>query len=369
MHPRAHKIALKAKRFRFLALSLAVFCLATSAVAKEMNYDSDDDYKKSVAQTRSTFFDYSARYSLQNYLVLSPSGIPDLLKSLPKALRMSYTLQYNSGSIQGAFYENPRVIMFSPTADLVLSFNGHENMVGGDQIEAMAYDDVKDQYVFHEISFSEHVVKNVINPHKCQACHTDSYIPNWRGYNTWTGAYGGLGDRFDEKILYVKQDGRPAASLKDADDYEEFHHFLAFSRSMSTNGDRYPLLVNSGSGELWPFQPGVTDKSYVPAAYWPNIPAPELDYEPNRRLTLGLVYRLSRMLGARLKRSQLYKNYPANIVSQLLECDTDPQFTRILQKARESSVLRYGDIDYDFGPLKPILTQSELVRGPAHDWL
>ena len=308
-----------------------------SALGKEVPIAGDNYFGDSVLPA--PLFDFGATYHLETLLgdgIKPYATMEEFLAHLPDQLRAGYTLVHRSGSIQEATFENPRVLMFSPTANLVLSFNGHGEMVGGHAVEAIEYNEITDRFDFHEIDFRNGRPHDEKNPRKCTYCHTDAFIPNWRAYNDWRGAYAGNGDSFGRVSFDKIVDGYPTQDFRgDTLEKKKFDEFVA---SRETNGLRYRSLVNLTGKADWPYDA-------------PGNEGHPVQFEPNRRLTIGLVYRLSRMLGVRISRTQLFRDYPASVVSQLLDCaPRDTAFVSLLKSAAEPAVL--GRIRLD-SPLNP----------------
>lgn len=304
-----------------MILKIVLIALMLSSSAAFAADYSDNAY--AVAGSKTIYFanpdptpDFS---SLLASWKTSPNlSIDAALATLPRTMRMNYVLMYNSGSIQQASFESPRAILHSPSADLVVSFNGDESQVGGNTIEAMAYNRSKEKYDFYEVTFSGGKIHSEINPSKCIACHTSALIPNWRQYNNWTGAYGEHGDGFQFLVKtyenfkggFLTENSQPTESASVVLD-----HFKDFVRSQSQR-DRYRQLVVPENEPFWPFYKYLESGS---EAY---------DYSPNRRLGIGLTMHMARSIGARLEKSRLFRDYPAALTSTLLRCNPDPRLQR-----------------------------------------
>jgi len=258
---------------------------------------------------------------IENWKSVPNLDIDGALAMLPRSLRMSYVLMHNSGSIQGATFEQPRAILFSPAADLMVAFNG-ESQPGGNRIEAMAYNKKTEMYDLYEVVFENGRVRSQTNPKACMACHTSYRVPNWRKYDNWNGAYGAVANGFDrlqETYAGFKGGRLDEFNVPYSSGSHVFNAFKSFkARQMSL--PRYRQLVSPPDEPFWPFSshPAQGTESY--------------DYAPNRRFGIGLAFHMSRSIGVRLQRSDLFKNYPATVTSALLKCEpyrTDLQ-SRIL---------------------------------------
>jgi hypothetical protein len=123
------------------------------------------------------------------------------------------TAAYDSNSMQGATFTEPRVIVFGPTAKLVFTFNGNQDQRGGESIEVMRFDDQKKDFNFHQITFekelkggpvidpdeidfqNERVIISKSNPSACLDCHSHAKPgPVWDNFPAWRGIYGSNDD-------------------------------------------------------------------------------------------------------------------------------------------------------------------------------
>jgi hypothetical protein len=122
-------------------------------------------------------------------------GIDELIAALPEDLRGHYTLVFESRSLQGASYANPRVILFSSDARLVVTYNGDPQERGYDAVETMEFDPGTAAFVFREIRFGSGSdagppIVSAANPSRCAACHGTPARPIWDTPPTWPGVYG-----------------------------------------------------------------------------------------------------------------------------------------------------------------------------------
>lgn len=127
---------------------------------------------------------------LSTHKITSPD---DLVRLLPVPLRTYYTLVFQSRSLQGASYANPRVILFGNDATLVVTFNGDATERGYDAIETMDFDAVTSTFRFREIQFNGAAAPptvSEVNPPLCTACHGTPARPIWDTPPSWPGAYG-----------------------------------------------------------------------------------------------------------------------------------------------------------------------------------
>ena len=144
-------------------------------------------------------------YEKLKELITNPSRritkISSLIEALPQHMKDdNYVVMYRSRSLQHATPTKPRVLVYSPTARLILSFNGGDtNVKGHDSIEVIQFRDSSARFEFREIQFGkedELPTFSDANPRKCFACHQGSerknvdLRPNWEPYNIWPGAIG-----------------------------------------------------------------------------------------------------------------------------------------------------------------------------------
>ena len=144
----------------------------------------------------------------------STKSVEDFLstwKTRDPLLFRYYLLAYRSRSLQEATPENPRVVLFHPTADFAAAFNGHPSQKGFQQIELYRFNYQQNKFEFYELSFLENQKPSLseANPRKCLDCHqslsrTDvDPRPNWEPYFMWPGFYGSAGDRTFKSIKYL----------------------------------------------------------------------------------------------------------------------------------------------------------------------
>lgn len=172
---------------------------------------------------------------------------------LPDSLRTQHIAMFASLSLQGASYQHPRMILASPRAHFVMTFNGHPSQPGFEAVETMRFTRIgKARFIFEEIVFPDdfaarkaHLsrvrdkkgLESLIdrkfrtgqNPGLCLSCHQSNPRPNWEHYPFWPGAYGQFDDRpfASESVhpLHTDQSAIPATHNKQA--AEELPKFIA----------------------------------------------------------------------------------------------------------------------------------------------
>ena len=123
-------------------------------------------------------------------------SIEGLLPELPASLRYRYALMFASRSLQGASFNDPRVILYGPDARFIVTFNGDPSHRGFHALETMEFDEETKQFRFREIEFPASpsdpsaVTFSEANPDRCQQCHGNPARPVWDTQPLWRGAYG-----------------------------------------------------------------------------------------------------------------------------------------------------------------------------------
>lgn len=171
----------------------------------------------------------------------------DLLARLPETFRSRYVLVFNSRSLQGASFENPRVILFSADARLVLTFNGAPSQRGYAAIETMEFDPAASQFVLRELAFSataagrSEMQVSQPNPSKCLVCHGNPARPLWDSFPSWPGVYG---ENYQAPLSREEREGLDAFSTHQAQDpryryLADFRRYAAPETFHESNTQRY----------------------------------------------------------------------------------------------------------------------------------
>ncbi|MFP5518662.1 MAG: hypothetical protein ACLGGX_02070 [Bdellovibrionia bacterium] len=64
-----------------------------------------------------------------------------------------YSLVHRSNSYHQSTFQDPRVILFGPSSELILTFNGNNQMQGGDSLHLMQFEYETGELQFREIAF------------------------------------------------------------------------------------------------------------------------------------------------------------------------------------------------------------------------
>ena len=170
------------------------------------------------------------------------------LKEREPALFRDYVLMFRSRSLQSASFLNPRALLVGRAAHLVMSFNGHPEQHGYNQLEVMSYFPEEQRFEFREIAFGDNTYTiSRPNPSKCLNCHQSSNRkktdprPNWEPYNVMPGAYVSIGHFSVVTHSAYKKDARFQAELSALEALEDkkIREFLANNH---TSHQRYQFL-------------------------------------------------------------------------------------------------------------------------------
>ncbi len=231
------------------------------------------------------------------------TSIGDALALLPAELRLNYTLVHQTGSIQQASVESPRVLLFGTDAKLVVTFNGSPDESGYDKLEILAFDDATETFELRSIEFGSTVSFSEANPTVCTACHKTSPQPVWKDYGSvneksghgqWRGTFGQSHD-------FVPEELQPA--------------LLRFWAAAPEH-PRYRHLLRDPESDLFPYQP-----SGEPFRW-------QHRFRPNNRLSRLFARLNARRIARVLGESELFRARQNLVLSWFLGCDEwreDPQ--------------------------------------------
>jgi hypothetical protein len=284
--------------------------------AKALAYEAYD--REPVAVEKSLSF----KNIEEKFAKAAPKTIEEFLawigQDYPAQLK-NYTLMFHSESLQGASPEFPRALVFGPDARLIFTFNGHPRQKGFYKIELLHFQDkrevipAKNQrartgFEFREITFDPQgktrAKISAKNPARCMQCHTTNYVPIWRQYQTWDGAYG----RRDDNIAdYSGQTNASPTGFPAAEYSKEYRDFKIFS-SLAPAHVRYRFLNSPEGSSVSPY----SEKLFG-----------EYRYRPNLRLTLGLAALEARRLADKIRESPFYPHYQLPLLAFLKNCSVD----------------------------------------------
>jgi hypothetical protein len=149
--------------------------------------------------TAKTVDPYNVQTILERIRKEKPGNLDDFLDGhfLPAELWQRFILIYDSRSIQRASFEWPRVVLFSPTARLIVAFNGLKDDPHYNSLEMIQFHNETNSFEFQEVEFGGsrrfHIPES--NSSKCLRCHGgDTPRPNWDSYFLWPGIFGSEDD-------------------------------------------------------------------------------------------------------------------------------------------------------------------------------
>jgi len=219
--------------------------------------------------------------------------VAGVVERLPAEYRENYALAYESQSLQGASYRNPRAILFGETASLVLTFNGHPEQRDYESIEAMQFREGRETFELYSLDFSAARPElSGPNPQVCASCHGSPPHPIWSSYeygdretSHWPGMYGSSHDA----PLRVEKE---AAAFRRFVEHAQSHPRYRHLKTATEQAPWYPY----GSGPL------------------------QHRLRPNNRLGNLLARWHARQITALIDQSLFVDRYPAVSRAWLLQC-------------------------------------------------
>ncbi|MDQ3234729.1 MAG: hypothetical protein M3Q07_23230 [Pseudobdellovibrionaceae bacterium] len=160
------------------------------------------------AMDRSAFFP-ADRLRLQDIRSQLPrlqsyEAFLDYLAERRPSLFESSVLIHDTGSLQYADRERPRVILFGD--GLMLAF-AEDPRHDERTVEIIAFDDTTSEFQFAELQFAKGSSQFHDQPKQCASCHGSAPKPLWDPYDFWPNIYGSSIARFGtvaEKNAYEK---------------------------------------------------------------------------------------------------------------------------------------------------------------------
>ncbi|MGE3974827.1 MAG: ankyrin repeat domain-containing protein [Bdellovibrionales bacterium] len=136
--------------------------------------------------------------------------VEDLLPLIPKTMRSRYALMYASRSSQPGSFDYPRALLFERTGQFIMTFNGHSDFDGYQNLEMMTLNPTTRKIELYNLDMQKVAQGNITpegpNPSRCLRCHGETPHPNWDVWTGWSGAY--FGDMLnlypEEKKRYDK---------------------------------------------------------------------------------------------------------------------------------------------------------------------
>ena len=138
------------------------------------------------------------------------ASIAEVLPYLSESFRSRYALMFQSRSLHGSDFENPRVLLYGKDAKFIVSFNGAAEQKNYAALEISEFDEHRKEFQYREILFPEDmktkgpVTFSSANPEKCAQCHGTPARPLWDTHPLWPGAYG---ERYLTPLSLTEQQG------------------------------------------------------------------------------------------------------------------------------------------------------------------
>ena len=183
-----------------------------------------------AAVAQAEVFNFAALQSVMRSQ--SIGSVEELIAALPAAQRSRYALVFDSRSLQGATFKDPRVILYGPDARFTVTFNGDPRQRGFQTVETMEFDDDAKEFRFRELVFTARtsdpssLAVSEVNPDRCTRCHGTPARPVWDTHPLWPGAYG---ERYGATPSSKERAGL-AAFLSQWATHPRYRHLLAAAR-------------------------------------------------------------------------------------------------------------------------------------------
>lgn len=219
--------------------------------------------------------------------------VEEVIERLPQEYKKNFTLAYDSQSLQGSSYENPRAILFGRNARFVLSFNGDPTQQHYNTIEAIQFREGIESFELYSIKFESGDVNfSEPNPAVCTSCHGSPAHPVWSSYEYdkhearhWPGMYGSTHDT-------------PGLDETEKAAFKRF-------RDHAASHPRYRHLVLSEAEAHW--------YPYTAGHHQHRL-------RPNNRLGNLLARWRARQIAALIRRGDFIENHPHVAQAWLLRC-------------------------------------------------
>ncbi|OVE80597.1 hypothetical protein BVY03_05900 [bacterium K02(2017)] len=194
---------------------------------------------------------------VQNFIETHPfiNSIDRLLRCLPDEFFRESVALKSSQSSEGQFVDHlhPRIIVFKPDGEFVLSFTGQPNTEDYEVLRMIQYDKLNARFDFFKIQFTNNSsrYRHEKNPQSCYGCHnyTENQIdprPNWGSYRNWPNTYGS------------NSDGQWA--VNNADEYRQYIEYILDKQETP----RYARVISHYRGEV--------DQPLSPDLFQPRYP-------------------------------------------------------------------------------------------------
>lgn len=187
-----------------VALLVAV-CLSCTHLQRQGGSSSS---RLPAAQIKDPTYEEVEEVLLQGEFDTLSSFLVEMKKRWPDFFNW-HTLMYQSLSLQGSSFKDPRAIVFGRTADFVMTYNGSASQKGFAFLEVRSFSERKG-FQYREVAFKKEPIHEHDDPiteeeiekqsrfvsiskpniQKCTQCHSEKPRPIWQPYFIWPGAYG-----------------------------------------------------------------------------------------------------------------------------------------------------------------------------------
>jgi hypothetical protein len=251
---------------------------------------------------------------LQALLRLNPAtgrpvdSVEELVPLLPPGLRSNFTLVYDSRSPFRSSITpgQPRVVMFTDDARLIITFIGGPDQPGHDLVETMAFDDRTATFQLQAYLLPA-AERSGWRPSpeaaNCNACHGADPRPIFDSYPLWPGFYGSVLDTFFHDRL-----GR--AELK---------NYRAFLAGPAKTGVYQTLIFRPGS-PVTPFlDPRRVHRNVV------ELDPKAFPFVPDARLGMALTELNRKRIYRKLAAAPGFQAQEPLLLAELLDCPGAPR--------------------------------------------
>jgi cytochrome c553 len=154
----------------------------------------------------------------------SVTTLDELIPLLPDTYQKNFVLMNQSGSLQSASAESPRVIAFGNYENtdvqhpeksldrLFLGFQSNRDPAPKSKLpnslEVIEWSPTAKNYLFYQVDFPITANSVTRNPTTCMQCHGTPLRPNWTAYPRWDGAIGNA-NGLDGSFNILKSDTAP----------------------------------------------------------------------------------------------------------------------------------------------------------------
>ncbi len=156
-----------------------------------------------------------------------------LIASLPLFFRQSYTIAYLSNSLQAAWPDAPRVLLYGPSAEMIIAFNDENGEFGNQQLEIIQYRREQAKFDFFLVE-PDAAGRFRASPGKnCAFCHTPDTRPNFQPYAHWPGFYGSDDDRLSGGLSLPEEKGWLDGFIATASARPRYRHLVGLKDQYS----------------------------------------------------------------------------------------------------------------------------------------